>query len=161
MDVHLFRDEGLGNGSYLVEIGSGHAALIDPDRRFRRYLAEPQRRGVEITSILDTHLHADFVSGAHDVRTETGAELYEPAEAGLPFPHRSVKPGERFELGDLDVEVVGSPGHAPEHVSYVVLRDGDPRPVLFSGGALIVGGAARTDPAGDALTQKRTRQAGE
>jgi hydroxyacylglutathione hydrolase len=158
MDVHLFRDAGLGNGSYLIDIGSGRAALVDPDRRFRRYLVEAERRGVEISAILDTHLHADFVSCAHDLRAETGAELYEPAEAGVSFPHRPVAPGERFELGDVEVEVLGSPGHAPEHVSYVVRSEGDPAPVLFSGGALIVGGAARTDLAGAELTERLTRQ---
>ena len=159
MDVHLFHDVGLGNGSYLVEIGSGRAALVDADRRFHRYLSEAERRGVEIAATLDTHLHADFVSGAHDLHAETGAELYEPAEAGVPFPHRPVKPGERFELGDLEVEVLGSPGHAPEHVSYVFRRESEPTPILFSGGALIVGGAARTDLAGAELTERLTRQA--
>jgi glyoxylase-like metal-dependent hydrolase (beta-lactamase superfamily II)/rhodanese-related sulfurtransferase len=161
MDVHLFHDAGLGNGSYLIEIGAGRAALVDPDRRFRRYLEEAERREVEIAMVLDTHLHADFVSGAHDLHAETGAELYEPAEAGLSSPHRGVKPDERLAFGDVEVEVVGSPGHAPEHVSYVVRRDGDPTPVLFSGGALIVGGAARTDLAGAELTERLTRQAFE
>ena len=161
MDVRLFRDEGLGNGSYLVEIGEGRAALVDPDRRVRRYLEAARSAGVEITWVLDTHLHADFVSGAHDVRAATGAELYEPAEAGASFPHRPVKPGEQLVLDDVEVEVLATPGHAPEHVSYVFRRDGAEAPVLFSGGALIVGGAARTDLAGPELTERLTREAFE
>jgi len=96
------------------------------------------------------------VSGAHDVRAETGAELYEPAEAGVPFPHRPVKPGERLEIGDVEVEVLSTPGHSPEHVSYVFRREGDPVPILFIGGALIVGGAARSDLAGPELTDHLT-----
>ena len=99
MDAQLFRDAGLGNGSYLVDVGAGRAVLIDPDRRIRRYLEAAKDRGVEIVGVLDTHLHADFVSGALDLRAETGAELYEPAEAGVSFPHTPVKPGERLELG--------------------------------------------------------------
>ena len=161
MDVRLFRDEGLGNGSYLVRTGGARAVLVDPDRRFRRYVAAAEDAGVEIAAVLDTHLHADFVSGAHDLRAATGAELYEPAEAGVPFPHRPVKPGERFELDDAEVEVLGTPGHAPEHVSYVFRCDEDDPPFLFSGGALIAGGAARTDLAGPELTERLTKDAYE
>lgn len=156
MDVQLFRDAGLGNGSYLVEVGSGRAVLVDPDRRVRRYLDAARDRDMEIVGVLDTHLHADFVSGAHDLRAETGAELYEPAEAAVPFPHRPVTPGERLELDDVEVEVLATPGHSPEHVSYVFRRDGDQVPVLFSGGALIVGGAARSDLSGPNLTDHLT-----
>jgi glyoxylase-like metal-dependent hydrolase (beta-lactamase superfamily II)/rhodanese-related sulfurtransferase len=161
VDLRLFKDEGLGNGSYLVEVGAGRAALVDPDRRVRRYLAAAEERGVEIVAVLDTHLHADFVSGAQDLRAETGAELYEPAEAGVSFPHRPVTPGEHLDLDDVEVEVLASPGHAPEHVSYVFRQGAEASPVLFSGGALIVGGAARTDLAGSELTEHLTKHAYE
>jgi hydroxyacylglutathione hydrolase len=156
MDVHLFRDAGLGNGSYLVQVGAGRAVLIDPDRRVRRYVDAAKDRGLEIIGVLDTHLHADFVSGAQDLRAETGAELYEPAEAGVSFPHTPVTPGERLDLDDVEAEVLATPGHSPEHISYVFRREGDAVPVLFSGGALIVGGAARSDLAGPELTDHLT-----
>jgi glyoxylase-like metal-dependent hydrolase (beta-lactamase superfamily II)/rhodanese-related sulfurtransferase len=161
MQTRLFRDEGLGNGSYLVEVGSDRAVLVDPDRRTRRYLAAAEDRHLEIVAVLETHLHADFVSGALDVRAASGAQLYEPAEAGVSFPHRPVDAGERLEIGDVEVEVLATPGHAPEHVSYVFRKEGGSAPLLFSGGALIVGGAARTDLSGDELTDRLTRQAFE
>jgi len=161
VDVRLFKDEGLGNGSYLVDIGAGRALMVDPDRRTRRYLAADADRDLEIVAALETHLHADFVSGALEIRAATGAELYVPAEAGVPFPHRPVEPGTRFGIGDLEVEVLATPGHAPEHLSYVVRQEGEATPVLFSGGALIVGGAARTDLSGAELTERLTRQAFE
>ncbi len=161
MDVQLFRDEGLGNGSYLADVGPGRGVLVDPDRRVRRYLSAAEDRGLEIVAVLDTHLHADFVSGAHDVRAATGAEPYEPAEAGVSFPHRPVRPGERLEMDDVEIEVLATPGHSPEHVSYVFRREGRPAPVLFSGGSLIVGGAARTDLAGPELTDRLTHHAYE
>ncbi|MDQ4108215.1 MAG: MBL fold metallo-hydrolase, partial [Actinomycetota bacterium] len=157
MDVQLFRDGGLGNGSYLVEVSAGRAVLIDPDRRVRRYLEAAKVRGFEIAGVLDTHLHADFVSGAQDIRAETDAELYEPAEAGVSFPHTPVAPGERIDLEDVAVEVLSTPGHSPEHVSYVFRREDETAPVLFSGGALIVGGAARSDLVGPELTDHLTR----
>jgi hydroxyacylglutathione hydrolase len=161
VDVRLFKDEGLGNGSYLVDVGGSRAVVVDPDRRTRRYLSAAEDRGLEIVAALETHLHADFVSGALDIRAATGAELYVPVEAGVPFPHHPVEPGTRFQLGDVEVEVLATPGHAPEHLSYVFREEGEATPVLFSGGALIVGGAARTDLSGAELTERLTRQAFE
>jgi hydroxyacylglutathione hydrolase len=155
MDVRLFRDEGLGNGSYLLDVGSGRGVLVDPDRRVRRYLASAEDRGLEIAWVLETHLHADFVSGALELRDATGAEIHLPAEAGVGFPHRPVEHGGRLVVGDVEVEVRATPGHAPEHVSYLIRPDGA-APLLFSGGALIVGGAARTDLAGRDLTEHLT-----
>lgn len=160
MEVHLFRDAGLGNGSYLIDTGGGRGVLVDPDRRARRYLEAAEERALDIGWVLETHLHADFVSGALEVRDATGAELFVPAEAGVGFPHLPVRGGERLELGDLEAEVRSTPGHAPEHLSYVVRGDGNP-PALFSGGALIVGGAARTDLAGPELTEHLTEHAFE
>jgi hydroxyacylglutathione hydrolase len=155
-EVRVFHDAGLGNGSYLIDVGEGRGALVDPDRRVRRYLETARDAELEIVAVLDTHLHADFVSGSLDVRDRTGAELHEPAEAGVGFPHRPVKPGERLEIGRVELEMLATPGHAPEHVSYVLRRDGG-EPALFSGGALIRGGAARTDLAGPELTEHLTR----
>lgn len=161
MDVRLFRDHGLGNGSYLVRVADGRAVLLDPDRRTRRYLAAAEQRSLEIVAVLETHLHADFVSGALEIRAETGAEVYEPAEAGVSFPHRPVEGGETFSLGEVEVDALATPGHAPEHLAYVFRHPGDAAPVLFSGGALIVGGAARTDLSGPELTEHLTRHAYE
>ncbi len=158
MDVRLFRDDGLGNGSYLIDAGDGNGVLIDPDRRVRRYLRAAEDGGIRIVAVLETHLHADFVSGALELRDATGAELHVPAEAGASFPHVPVKGGQHVEAAGLDVEVRATPGHAPEHVSYVLRRDGAP-PLLFSGGALIVGGVARTDLAGADLTERLTERA--
>jgi hydroxyacylglutathione hydrolase len=161
MDVRLFRDRGLGNGSYLVRVADGRAVLVDPDRRTRRYLAAAADRNLEIVAVLETHLHADFVSGALEIRAATGAEVYEPAEAGVSFPHRPVEPGDRLDLGEVEIEALATPGHAPEHLSYVFRHPGDAPPVLFSGGALTVGGAARTDLSGPELTEHLTRHAFE
>jgi hydroxyacylglutathione hydrolase len=157
VDVELFRDEGLGNGSYLVDAGDGRALLVDPDRRAKRYLEAAERRGLELAAVLETHLHADFISGALEVHEATGAELYVPVEARVAFARQPVESGERLELGSLEVEVRATPGHAPEHVAYVVRSEGGP-PLLFSGGSMIVGGAARTDLAGTDLTERLTRR---
>jgi glyoxylase-like metal-dependent hydrolase (beta-lactamase superfamily II)/rhodanese-related sulfurtransferase len=157
--VELFHDEGLGNGSYLLEVAAGRAVLIDPDRRSARYLRRAEELGLEVEAVIDTHLHADFVSGSLDVARATGAELVVPAEAEAGFDHRAVKPGERLVVGEVELEVRATPGHAPEHVSYVARADGAERDAVavFSGGALIAGGAARTDLVSPDLTDELTR----
>jgi len=156
--VELFHDDGLGNGSYLLEVAPGKAVLVDPDRRVARYLRRADELQVEIVTVVDTHLHADFVTGSLDVVRATGAELLVPAQAGVGFDHRAVEPGERLALADVELEVRATPGHAPEHVAYIARVDGrDDDVALFSGGALIAGGAARTDLVSPEMTDELTR----
>ncbi|MCH8850534.1 MAG: MBL fold metallo-hydrolase [Chloroflexi bacterium] len=156
MNVIPFVHEGLGNSSYLVELGEGEAALVDPDRVARRYLQAAEERGWRISTILETHLHADFVSGARDVAEATGARIFGSAGAEYRFPHHGVAAGERIQSGHSEIEVIGSPGHTPEHISYVLRSERRP-PALFSGGSLIVGGAARTDLISPQMTDELTR----
>ncbi|HYM14284.1 MAG TPA: rhodanese-like domain-containing protein [Dehalococcoidia bacterium] len=156
MKVIPFVHEGLGNSSYLVGLEGGDALIVDPDRTVDRYLADAEARGWRITSVLETHLHADFVSGAHEFAARLGATLLLPEGAGSRLPHRPVAPATRVALGGAEVEAIGSPGHTPEHLSYV-LRAGAGPPMLFSGGSLIVGGAARTDLIAPAMTEQLSR----
>ena len=155
MNVIPFVHHGLGNSSYLVEVGTDEAVLVDPSRSVDQYLRAAEDRGWRIGTVLETHLHADFVSGVCEVAQATDADIYVPEEGQLRFPHRPVKPGERFQVAGFDVEAVASPGHTPEHLSYV-LRTGQEPPALFSGGSLIVGGAARTDLIAPEMTESLT-----
>lgn len=156
MNVVPFVHEGLGNSSYLVGIGAGRALLVDPDRTVGRYLEEAGARGWTIEAVLETHLHADFVSGAHEVAAATGATLFLPRDAAVRLPHEPVEALRRITLDGLEIEALGSPGHTPEHLSYA-LRTGGRPPALFSGGSLIVGGAARTDLISPEMTEPLTR----
>ena len=155
MNVIAFVHEGLGNSSYLVGIGEGRALLVDPDRTLQRYLDAARARGWRIEAVLETHLHADFVSGAREAAAATGATLFLPRDARVRLPHEPVDGASRFALDGIAVEAVGSPGHTPEHLSYVLRAAGSP-PALFSGGSLIVGGAARTDLVSDEMTEALT-----
>lgn len=155
MDILPFVREGLGNSSYLVATGDGTALLIDPDRTAQRYFDAAHERGWRIEAVLETHLHADFVSGAREVAAACGATLFVPRDADSAFEHRAVAPGERLTLHGMDVEVIASPGHTPEHVAYVARSARGPAS-LFSGGSLIVGGAARTDLIAPEMTDELT-----
>jgi len=156
MNVIPFVHEGLGNSSYLVASGQASAVLIDPDRTAQRYLDAAEARGWRIGAVLETHLHADFVSGAHEVAAALGAKLFVPRDAKIYLPHQGVAGAQQLTLDGLQVEVVASPGHTPEHMSYVVRAEAGPE-ALFSGGSLIVGGAARTDLIAPEMTEPLTR----
>ena len=156
MNVIPFVHEGLGNSSYLVELGASKAALIDPDRSIDRYLNAAQSRGWGIISIFETHLHADFISGGLEAAGATGAGLYLPAGAEARFPHDPLTGGQRVSMQGVEVEAVASPGHTPEHFNYLFRWERGPA-ILFSGGSIIVGGAARTDLIAPEMTEPLTR----
>jgi hydroxyacylglutathione hydrolase len=136
-------DEGLGNSSYLVEVAEGRALVVDPSRDPVPYLRAAAAAGLSIAWVAETHLHADFVSGARELAGE-GATVLGAREAHLAFPHRAIEDAEEVDLGGLRLRAMATPGHTPEHVSLVLL-DG-PEPVgVFTGGALLPGAVARTD----------------
>jgi len=138
-----FVDDGLGNSSYLVDLGDGRALVIDPVRHPAGYLAEAERRGLDIAYAAETHLHADFVSGARELGA-LGAQLLVPAAAGHEIPVRGLGDGDDIGLGGLTLRALATPGHTPEHLAYLLL-DGDNALALFSGGSLLVDSVARTD----------------
>jgi hydroxyacylglutathione hydrolase len=150
LDVVEMVDEGLGNASYLVDIGDGRAVVIDPSRDPAPYLAVADERGLEIAYAAETHLHADFVSGSREL-AERGATVLASATGNYRFDHAPMGDGEELELAGLVLRAVATPGHTPEHLSYLFL-DGDRPLALFTGGALLVGSVARTDLISDEQT---------
>lgn len=157
MKVIPFVHEGLGNSSYLVQITDKSAVLVDPDRNVDRYLRERDQRGLAIVDVLETHLHADFVTGSRELLEKLGIEPRAARAGHLAFRHRGVSPGDTFVVDGVRIEVIGSPGHTPEHVSYAMQAPRTEVPRLFSGGSLIVAGAARTDLIAPHLTKELTR----
>ena len=142
-EIVTIRDEGLGNASYLVDLGDGRGLVLDPSRDPGLYLAAAARRGLRLAYTAETHLHADFVSGSRELAA-VGATVVAPGAAHLQFPHRGLGDGDEVDLGGLSLRALATPGHTPEHLAYL-LTDGA-RPLgLFSGGSLLVGAVARTD----------------
>jgi glyoxylase-like metal-dependent hydrolase (beta-lactamase superfamily II)/rhodanese-related sulfurtransferase len=157
MNVIPFVHEGLGNSSYLVQISDRSAVFVDPDRNVSRYLREADARGLGIVDVLETHLHADFVTGSRELLDLLGIEPHASRDGQIRFPHRGVSAGDAFVLEGVRIRVIGSQGHTPEHVSYAIQAPRSETPLLFSGGSLIVGGAARTDLISPDLTEALTR----
>ena len=142
-DISILVDAGLGNSSYVVDLGDGRALVLDPARDPRPYLADAERRGLRVALTVETHLHADFVSGSRELAAR-GATVVAARAARLEHPHHGLAGGEALDLGGLTLEAIETPGHTPEHLSYL-LRDGSRPVALFSGGSLLVGAVARTD----------------
>lgn len=144
MEIIPFRTPGLGDQTYLFT-HEGTAVLVDPQRDIDRFLDVASERDLELRFVLETHLHNDYVSGALEASKRTGAELVLPAAAAAayrytPAFHLEDLPGEK----GLTIRPIHTPGHTPEHTSYVVLLDGV-EVALFSGGSLLVGSAGRPD----------------
>ena len=143
MNIISLRTAGLGDSTYLLA-HAGTGIIVDPQRDIDRFLAAAAAADVRVRYVLETHLHNDYVSGGRELARATGAELVLPAGAGVAFDHLPAFHLEEFGHGDLAIRPLHTPGHTPEHTSYLVLLDG--RPVaLFSGGSLLVGAAGRSD----------------
>ena len=158
MELRQFVLEGLGNSSYLIAAAEGNVAIVvDPDRDVAPYLEAARELGVTIGLVLETHLHNDFVSGARELAARSGATVGASAAAELRYPHRVLRDGDRLPVGSLEVEVIATPGHTPEHVAFVLHEAGQPVG-LFSGGSMLVGSVARSDLLGPELAHGLAEQ---
>ncbi|WP_350279134.1 MBL fold metallo-hydrolase [Kribbella sp. HUAS MG21] len=144
MTVVPLVDEGLGNSAYVVDLDDGRALVVDVSLDLRAAGATLERRGLTVAYAADTHLHADFVSGARQLAAAQGAEILASAAGHREFGHRGLRDGDEVDLGGLRLQALGTPGHTHEHLSFLLLDGARPLGV-FTGGSLIVGAAARTD----------------
>ncbi len=138
----------LSQASYLVgDETTGQAVIVDPRRDVEEYLDDARARGLEIVGVVNTHFHADFVSGHHELARETGAWIGFGAAAAADFPVRHLGDDDRISLGDVTVQVMTTPGHTPESISLLVFEHADdevPYAVL-TGDALFIGDVGRPD----------------
>ncbi len=146
MIIQQYFVNGLAHCSYLLG-GSKTCAVIDPRRDIQIYLDTAKAMGLKVSHILETHLHADFISGHLDLAEKTGAKIYVPKSGKCTFDHVALSEGDTFEIEDMELKVLETPGHTPEHICYVVMdhsRGEDPV-ALFSGDTLFVGDVGRPD----------------
>jgi len=154
MQIDSIRTTSLGDATYLLRHANS-VVVVDPQRDIDRFLDAVG--GATITHVLETHVHNDYVSGGRDLALRTGADLVLPAGSGVGFAfvpafHREELSGD----GGLLIRPLHTPGHTPEHMSYLVLIDDEPHAV-FSGGSLLVGAAGRSDLLGDEFAEQLAR----
>ncbi|MEW6154506.1 MAG: rhodanese-like domain-containing protein [Actinomycetota bacterium] len=148
-------DEGLGNTAWVLAL-DGRAVVVDPERDPSPYVAAATALGVPLSLALETHLHADFVTGSRELAA-LGASVVAPALGAVAWPHVAVAGGDEVPVGRWRLRALATPGHTPEHMAYLLVdRAGRPR-AAFSGGSLLVGGVARTDLIDPARTDELAR----
>jgi glyoxylase-like metal-dependent hydrolase (beta-lactamase superfamily II)/rhodanese-related sulfurtransferase len=148
-----FVDDALGCASYLVgDPGTGEAALVDPSFAIEQYLEEADRRGVRIVRVVETHTHADHLSGHGRLALEHGIPVSVHASAGVAYPNDPIEDGDEIVLGDIVLRCIHTPGHRPEHCCIAVsdLSRGPEPWIVLTGDSLFVGDAARPDLAVEA-----------
>ena len=144
----------LAHASYLVS-SDGIAAVIDPQRDVDIYIQAAEEENLKIAHIIETHLHADFVSGHHELAQRTGAKIYLGAGSGATFPHTAVKDGDSLQFGSCRFDFFSTPGHTVESICIAMTDLSDPsRPrAIFTGDTLFVGDVGRPDLSGDHTPQ--------
>ena len=157
MHLESFLSRGMGDTSYLLASGD-ESLIVDPQRDIGPVLAAARARGLRVTRVVETHVHNDYVSGALELRAATGTAIAGPAGAGYAFPFEPLAEGDEVSLGTLRIVAAETPGHTPEHLSYLVYEgDAGELTAVFTGGSLIVGSAGRTDLLGSEATLELTR----
>jgi glyoxylase-like metal-dependent hydrolase (beta-lactamase superfamily II)/rhodanese-related sulfurtransferase len=138
-----FYVEGLAHASYLIGAG-GEAAVIDPKRDVDDYIDIAAQEKLKIVAILETHPHADFVSGHVELAERTGAKIYVSHLAPVKYKRVPVRDGDVIPIGPLEFQAIETPGHSPDSLSFVVKENGKPLSV-FTGDTLFVGDVGRPD----------------
>src|SRR5512132_3898722 len=136
----------LAQASYMIG-SKGEAAVVDPRRDIEAYLEEAEREGLKIRHVIETHLHADFVSGHRELAAKTGAKIYFGAKAGAKFEHVPVREGDEIRMGDVVLRFLETPGHTPESVSVLVIDQAtsDVPKAVLTGDTLFIGDVGRPD----------------
>lgn len=156
MIFRRFYDDGLAQASFLIGCpGSGEAVVVDPNRNLETYLSAAAEEGLQIVAVTETHIHADYLSGAKELAERTGARLYLSDEGGPDWRYayrnapnvRLLHDGESFDIGGVRLTAIHTPGHTPEHLTFLVTdrpRSAEPWAAL-TGDFVFVGDVGRPD----------------
>lgn len=157
MLLKYFYDKNLAHASYMVGCQkTGEAIIVDPSRDISAYLETAEKEGMKIVGAAETHIHADYVSGARELADRTGATLYVSDEGDEnwkytfadAYTHHLLKEGDEFMIGNIRFQVMHTPGHTPEHISYLITDRGggaDKPMGIFTGDFVFVGSVGRPD----------------
>jgi hydroxyacylglutathione hydrolase len=155
VEIQSFYLGCLAHASYVVS-SEGIAAVIDPQRDIEIYLDFAKEKNLKIAHVIETHLHADFVSGHHELAERAGAKIYLCAGSGATFPHVAIKDGDSVQFGKCRFDFFQTPGHTLESICIAMTDIGEPsRPKsIFTGDTLFVGDVGRPDLSRDHTPQE-------
>jgi len=172
MLLKYFYDTALAHASYMVGCQRAHVAVVvDPGRDIEQYLEMAKREGVTVTAVAETHIHADYVSGARELADRVGAKLYVSDEGpedwkylfADQYEHQLVQDGDSFMIGRIRFDVIHTPGHTPESISFVLTDEGggaDKPMGIFTGDFVFVGSIGRPDLLEEAAGIQGSAEAG-
>src|SRR5215469_14408707 len=156
LEVVTIQTPALGDRSYLIHDGAA-AVVVDPQRDIGRVLAAAEARRVQITHVLETHIHNDYITGGLALASRTGASYVVAASEEVGFDRLAVRDNDQISSGSVTVTAMHTPGHTPGHLSYV-LNETDGEPVaVFTGGSMLYGAVGRTDLISPDQTEPLTR----
>jgi glyoxylase-like metal-dependent hydrolase (beta-lactamase superfamily II)/rhodanese-related sulfurtransferase len=155
VQIDIIETTGLGDRSYLVTAG-GVGVVIDPQRDIDRVLALAEKRAVRIASVLETHLHNDYLTGGLELSGRVGADYVVPAGDSVAYERVPAADGDVLEAGPMRLRVLHTPGHTHHHVSYVLTAADGEVQAVFTGGSMLYGATGRTDLVGPEHTDELT-----
>ena len=157
MRIERFYDEGLAHASYAV-LSEQQVALVDPARDPQPYLDFAERHGARVVAVVETHLHADFVSGHLEIHQKTSAPIYVSKLAEATYPHTAFDEGDQIAVGKVKLNALNTPGHSPDSICVLVTDEEGREEAVFTGDTLFVGDVGRPDlreDSGDARTRRK------
>jgi hydroxyacylglutathione hydrolase len=156
MIIQQFYDKGLAHASYAI-IRGGKMVMIDPSRDPQPYYDFAALHGADITGVIETHPHADFVSSHLEIHRQTGAVIYVSKLTGAEYPHESFDDGDTIQLTDIKLKAINTPGHSPDSICILLEDESGHDVAIFTGDTLFVGDVGRPDLREDAgnITAKK------
>jgi len=160
MEIKQFEDKNLAHYSYAI-ISKGEVALIDPARNPQPYYDFANEHHAKITTVIETHPHADFVSSHLEIHNTTGATIYVSKLAGAEYPHQTFDEDDAIILGSVTLKALNTPGHSPDSISIILIDENDAERAVFTGDTLFIGDCGRPDlrERSGAITAARTELA--
>ncbi len=143
LKVKQFYDKPLAHFGYAF-VSNGEAAVVDPGRDIKPYLDWIEQQGAKLVAVFETHPHADFASSHKELLEKYDATVYVNPKMGVKYPHQAMDDGDEVKVGNVKVKALFTPGHSPDHNSYLVYENGNPVAV-FTGDSLFIGDVGRPD----------------
>jgi len=144
MEIKQFEDKNLAHYSYAI-LSNGEIALIDPARNPQPYYEFANQHNAKITTVIETHPHADFVSSHLEIHNTTDAILYASKLLGAEYPHQTFDEGDAIVLGNITLQSINTPGHSPDSISIVAIDENGKQHAVFTGDTLFIGDCGRPD----------------
>ncbi len=157
MKVEQFYDKALAHGSYAI-VSENEVALVDPGRDPKPYLEFAAKHNAKIVAVFETHPHADFASSHLEFHKKHGATIYINPKVGVAYPHKPMEDGDKVTFGKVSMKALFTPGHSPDHNSYLLIDENGQPHSVYTGDSLFVGDVGRPDLREGAGNIHATRQ---